>query len=200
MKSTLTSEPPRATSRPGAPHVTEGARGAARRHGRAWRRELQRLLEARDGPRSPAVRSRRRCPAGAGDADRSGDEPAVSLLARVRARSARRGRSTDSARPAPSTRRTAIGSIRKRFCSIRTDARVVVPEGLRPRGGRTEGRQRRDGDEERGGRSVRLRLGRRSSSAHAVVADRRLRDARARVHAASELGRLRARRAAPTPG
>ena len=54
--------------------------------------------------------------------------------------------------PFDPAKRPAVRS-RARCCSIRTAARVVVPDGLRPRRPRPAGRQRRDGDEERGRRS-----------------------------------------------
>ena len=54
-----------------------------------------------------------------------------------------------------------------------------------------DGRQRRDGDEERGGGSVHLRLGRRCPAAAAIRADHHLRDARARLHAPSQFRRRR---------
>ena len=66
---------------------------------------------------------------------------------------------------------------------------VVVPEELQPRCCAPGRRQRRDGDEERGGGSTRVRLGRRHAAAPAVLADHHLRDARARVHAPSQLRR-----------
>jgi len=54
---------------------------------------------------------------------------------------------------------------------------VVVPDNY-SRDARAPGRrQRRDGDEERGGRSQRVRLGRRQSAASAVLAYHHLRDA-----------------------
>ena len=74
------------------------------------------------------------------------------------------------------------------------------PEELRPRGREAGGRQRRDGDEERGRRSGRLRLGGRPPAAPALRAHHHLRDARPRLHAPPELRGRRRRRAAPTPG
>ena len=77
---------------------------------------------------------------------------------------------------------------------------VVVPEAYSRDAARRPGRQRRHGDEERGGRRLRLRLGGRRAAAAAVLADHHLRDARARVHPASQLRRCRKRRAAPIAG
>ena len=87
-----------------------------------------------------------------------------------------------------------------RSCSIRTGARSSCPKGYDRDAAARKGRQRRDGHEERRRRSGRLRLGRRSSSQHPFVADGRVRDARARIHATSSSGVSQRRPAARTPG
>ena len=201
MMSTFTSEPQRPRAGQRRAPSPSGQAGAARRHGRADRRELQRLLEARDGPRAPAVRSRRRCAAGAGDCRsirrRTGSITTGTCSCPVW----RRDRSTDSVRPGPfdpaSGHRFDRGEGAAR--SVRTRA-SSCPKGYDREAGAAERGQHRDGDEERRGRSVRLRLGRRPVPPHAVVADHRVRDARAWVHAAPELGRLRANPRHATPG
>ena len=64
--------------------------------------------------------------------------------------------------------RAGIGSIATRCCSIRTARAWRRAGGLEPRGGARAGRQHRDRDEERRGRSGRLRLGGGPSAAHAA--------------------------------
>ena len=61
------------------------------------------------------------------------------------------------------------------------------PEDLRPRGREEGRRQRRDGDEERGRRSGRLRLGGGPPAGPALLTHHHLRDARPRIHAPPEL-------------
>ena len=117
--------------------------------------------------------------------DRSSDEPHLPLLARVRARSAA---GTDLRLPG----RGAVGP--REGSAVRSrqgPARPVRPgrgrsEELRPRGRETSGRQRGDGDEERGRRSERVRLGGRPPAEPALRAHHHLRDARPRIHAPPE--------------
>ena len=66
---------------------------------------------------------------------------------------------------------------------------VVVPPQVQPRSRRPARRQRRHGDEKRGGGPERLRLGRRHAAAPALLADDHLRNARARFHPPSQLRR-----------
>ena len=82
-----------------------------------------------------------------------------------------------------------LGSTATRCSSIPTDSPSPCPPRLRPRRGERSPATTRRRDEERGRRSVALRLGRRSAAAAAVRPDRDLRDARPRLHPASELGR-----------
>ena len=103
-----------------------------------------------------------------------------------------RGRSTAIASSGPSDPAQGL-----RFDPDQGAARPVRPrrgrpEGLRPRGRAATGRQRRDGDEERGRRSARVRLGGRRAAAPALRADHHLRDARPRLHAPPEFRRRRA--------
>ncbi len=67
---------------------------------------------------------------------------------------------------------------------------VVVPRELQSRRGAPAGRQHRDRDEERRRRRLRVRLGRRRAASAPVLANHRVRDARARLHASSQLWRL----------
>ena len=69
---------------------------------------------------------------------------------------------------------------------------VVVPDGYNREAASEPGDNARHRDEERRGRSVRLRLGRRRAAAPAIRADHHLRDARARLHPPSQLRRRRA--------
>ena len=85
-------------------------------------------------------------------------------------------------RPTP---RTACGLIRQGSPRSIWPRRSCAEE-LQPRSGTPRRRQRRHGDEERGGGSARVRLGRRHIAAPAVLSDHHLRDARERVHAPSE--------------
>ena len=71
---------------------------------------------------------------------------------------------------------------------------VVVPQNYSREAARNERRQRRDGDEKRGGGSVGLRLGRRHAAPSTVLPDDHLRDACARFYASSQL-RCRRRQA-----
>ena len=119
------------------------------------------------------------------DPDRSGDQPDLPLLARVRAAGAA---GADLRLPG----RGAVGP--RSRAAVRPHqgpARPVRPGrgrpgGLRPRGREAGGRQRGDGNEERGRRSRRVRLGGRPPARPALCAHHHLRDARPRLHPGPE--------------
>ena len=84
--------------------------------------------------------------------------------------------------------RTARGAVRPRQGPARPlRAGRRRPEELRPRRRRTGRRQRRHGDEERGCRFARVRLGGRRPALPARVTHHHLRDARPRIHSPSQL-------------
>ena len=126
--------------------------------------------------------------------------PQLPLLACVRARAAGRADLRVIARTVRSTRSGRSASTRARCCSIRTAA----PSSCLP--ATTAAAARQPGDNAATAMksvvvdSERLRLGRRSPAASPIVADDRVRDARARVHAASRAPACRRARAARTPG
>ena len=154
------------------------------------RGQLQRVLEERRRPRAAALR--RRGGAGARRASIRLDPrraPHLSLLARVRARSRSRARSMPTGRTGRSRRNAASGSTRRRCSSIRTAwrspcraATTATPRAARATTARAAmksvvadpGAYDWEGD-----RPLRRPFAR----------DLHLRDARARLHAASELRR-----------
>ena len=147
-------------------------------------------LRARHGRPAAAVRSRRRRQAGPDHRARAAPAAHLSLLARLRAGPAGgpdlrlAGRGAAAARPRPAVR-SGQGAARP----LRPRGRDAG--GLRSRRRLAAGRQCRGGGQERGGRLRRLRLGGRSAALPAVLEQRDLRDARARLHAPPELRRRR---------
>ena len=98
-----------------------------------------------------------------------------------------------------SSSRTVRSCARSSVRSVQGPARSVRPrrgrsEELQPRRRSHAGRQRRDGDEERGGGSARLRLGRRCAAEAALLTHHHLRDACARLHRHPSSGVTEAKR------
>ena len=88
---------------------------------------------------------------------------------------------------------SGCGLIQPRSCSIHTAA-VSSCRRATARRGRSGRRQRRDGDEERGGGPVAPTIGKGCAAQTALLADDHLRDARARIHPPSQLRRRREQR------
>ena len=107
----------------------------------------------------------------------------------LRARPRARARSTPTARTGRSRRSAACASTREKVLLDPYGRAVAVPAAYDRAAAARPGRQRGHGDEERGGRPGALRLGGRRAAAPPVRRHGHLRDARARLHAPSQLGR-----------
>ena len=158
------------------------------RHDLSGRRQLQRVLEKRHRRAAALLRSGGCRDAGPSCRSRPADAALVPLLARIRAR--HRGR---AALRLP--RRWAVRSRPRSPLRPRQGAPRSVRQmrgaacGVESRGGMRARRQLRLGSQERRRRPRCIRLGGRSSSAHALCQDGCLRDARGRLHAAPQLRR-----------
>ena len=115
-----------------------------------------------------------------------GDQPKLSLLARFRpGHSARPALWLPGARAVRPRQRHALRCEQGPARPLWT--RRGCPSELFPRGRPPPGRQLRHGHEKRGGGSFHLRLGRRHAAETTIFKDHHLRDARPRLHSASEL-------------
>jgi len=155
---------------------------------RSWVASTFGLFRRRHRPRAVALRSGRRPYAGAGHCTRSGQHRTYHYWhAFVRiwapANSMRGGR---TARPSVTRLRFDPSKV---LLDPTAEGSSSPPATTgRPRG---TGRRRRRRNEERGRRSVHVRLGRRRAAPASVLADGDLRDARRRLHPAPELRRRR---------